>query len=149
MTDHTKQGKNRQISDHSRGVSTGVESRAGPYWSTLCYGSLLSCAALRSQCRSIRCGDSGLTKNGYVNTHIYMGFSQIFISYDRSWSPFAFWIKLILLQYHSCLITALTDRSKYFICSDQYYWHCAERPSRYMHIFPSLYYSFKKLFFKI
>ena len=74
--------QNRQMSDHSRGVSTGVESNAGPYWSALCYGSLLSCAALRSQCRSIRCGDSGHTKNGYVNTHIYMEFSQIFISYD-------------------------------------------------------------------
>ena len=69
-----------------------------------------------------------------------MGF---FLDIHLLWSPFAFWIKLILLQYHSCLITALTDRSKYFICSDQYYLHCAERPSRYMHIFPSLYYSFK------
>ena len=62
----------RQMSDHFRGVSTGVEPDTGPYWSTLCYGSLLSCATLRSQCRSIRCGDSGLTKNGYVNSHTYI-----------------------------------------------------------------------------
>ena len=74
-----------------------------------------------------------------------MGFSLIFHLFIIS---FAFWIKLILLQYHSCLITASTYRSKYFICRDQYYWHCAERLSRYMHIFSSPYYSFEKLSFK-
>ena len=68
INNDTKQANVRPLS----GVLTGVESHAGPYWSTLCYGSLLSCAALRSQCRSIRCGDSGLTKNGYVNTHTYI-----------------------------------------------------------------------------
>ena len=87
------------MSDHSRGVSTGVESCAGPYWSTLCYGSLLSCAALRSQCRSIRCGDSGLTKYGYVNTHTYI--YGIFSNIHLLIISFAFWIKSIsqLLQH--------------------------------------------------
>ena len=131
--------QNRQMSDHSRGVSTGVESNAGPYWSTLCYGSLLSCAALRSQCRGIRCGDSGLTKYGYVNTHIW-DFSLIFHLFIIS---FAFWIKLITLQYHSCLITVSAYWRKYFICRDQYYWHGAVQLSRYMHMPPSLYYSFE------
>ena len=129
----------RQMSDYSRGVSTGVESCAGPCWSTLCYGSLLSCAALRSQCRSIRCGDSGLTKYGYVNTHIW-DFSLIFHLFIIF---FVFWIKLITLHYHSCLITVSAYWSKYFICRDQYYWHGAVQLSRYIHMPPLLYYSFE------
>ena len=46
----------RQMTDHSRGVSTGVESNAGLVGLLSATGSLLSCEALRVQCLSIRCG---------------------------------------------------------------------------------------------
>ena len=54
----------------------------------------------------------------------------------------------MLLKYSSCWITASTYQSEYFICRAQHDWHCAERLSRYMHIFSSPYYSFEKLSFK-
>jgi len=58
----------RQMTDHSRGGTTGVESHAGLVGLLSATGSLLSCEALRVQCLSIRCGDP-------------MGSSLILISY--------------------------------------------------------------------
>ena len=58
----------RQMTDHSRGGSTGVESHAGLVGLLSATGLLLSCEALRVQCLSIRCGGP-------------MGFSLILISF--------------------------------------------------------------------
>ena len=46
----------RQMTDHSRGASTGVESNPGLAGLLSATGSLLSCEALRVQCLSIRYG---------------------------------------------------------------------------------------------
>ena len=111
-------------------------------WTMLVYPLLWIVIVLRGTAYSVskvRCGDSGLTKYGYVNTHIW-DFSLIFHLFIIS---FAFWIKLITLQYHSCLITVSAYWSKYFICRDQYYWHGAVQLSRYIHMPPLLYYSFE------